>query len=171
MFSVMSLPIFLSLLSFVKFTGPTEARHSDWERLNKALKPRLAPLHQQIAQCDQEHPDDVEQLGDCLSLVIREFFVEHEDFFLDEAAKVPGKKYVSHNNQTITQLDEKKKILRCEAFGADGSEEKRKEFYLCLQAISELKAIEKKKQELKSTAYVIMRNSFTETDIVIVSRQ
>ena len=153
MFSVMSLPIFLYLLSFVKFTGPTEASQSDWQRLNQALKPRLALLHQQIAQCDQNHPDDVEQLGDSLSLVIREFFVEHEDFFLDEAAKVPGKKYVSHSNQTITQLDEKKKILRREAFGANGSEEKRKEFYLCIQAISELKQIEKKKQELKSTAY------------------
>ena len=153
MFSVMSLPIFLYLLSFVKFTGPTEASQSDWQRLNQALKPRLALLHQQIAQCDQNHPDDVEQLGDSLSLVIRDFFVEDEDFFLDEAAKVPGKRYISHSNQTITQLDEKKKILRREAFGANGSEEKRKEFYLCIQAISELKQIEKKKQELKSTAY------------------
>ena len=76
--------------------------------------------------------------------------VQHEEFFLDEAAKAPGKKYVAHNNQTITQLEEKKKALRREAFGAGGSEEKRKEFYLCLQAISELKQIEKRKQELKN---------------------
>ena len=149
----MSLPIFLYLLSFVKFTGPTDASKSDWEKLNQALKPRLAQLHQQAAHCDPNHPDEVEQLGDSLSLVIREFFVEHEDFFLDEASKVPGKKYVAHNNQTIAQLDERKKILRREAFGAEGSEEKRKEFYLCIQAISEMKQIEKKKQELKSTAY------------------
>ena len=109
MFSVMSLPIYLYLLSFVKFPGPTEASKSDWEKLNQALKPRLAQLHQQAAHCDPNHPDEVEQLGDSLSLVIREFFVEHEDFFLDEAAKVPGKKYVAHNNQTIAQLEEKKK--------------------------------------------------------------
>ena len=99
----MSLPIFLYLLSFVKFTGPTEAGQSDWEQLNKALKPRLAPLHQQIAQCDQDHPDDVEQLGDSLSVLIREFFVEHEDFFLDEAAKVPGR---GSNRRFFVQISE-----------------------------------------------------------------
>ena len=108
----MSLPIFLYLLSFVKFTGPTEAGKSDWEQINKALKPRLAPLHYEISQCDPNNPDKVEELGDSLSLVLREFFVEHEDFFLDEAAKVPGKKYISHNDQTIAQLEEKKKKLR-----------------------------------------------------------
>ena len=149
----MSLPIFLYLLSFVKFTGPTDAGKSDWEQLNKALKPRLAPLHYEISQCDPNNTEQVEQLGDSLSLVIREFFVEHEDFFLDEAAKVPGKKYISHNDQTIAQLEEKKKKLRREAFGKDGSEEKRKEFYQCIQAISELKQREKRKQDLKSTAH------------------
>ena len=48
-----------------------------------------------------------------------------------------------------------------------------------LQAIRELKQIEKKKQELKSTAYHekqkhisnTMRNSFTETDSFIHSKQ
>ena len=84
---------------------------------------------------------------------MHEFFVEHEDFFLDEAAKVPGKKYVSHNDQTITQLEEKKKKLRFEAFEPKGSEGKRKEFYQCLQAISELKQREKRKQDLKSTLH------------------
>ena len=122
----MSLPIFLSLLSFVKFTGPAEAGKSDWEKLNQALKPRLAPLHYEISQCDSNNPSQVEHLGDSLSLVIREFFVEHEEFFLDEAAKAPGKKYVAHNNQTITQLEEKKKALRREAFGAGGLRKREK---------------------------------------------
>ena len=149
----MSLSIFLSLLSFVKFTGPSDAGKSDWEKLNQALKPRLAPLHYEISQCDSSNPDQVEHLGDSLSQVMREFFVEHEDFFLDEAAKVPGKKYIAHKDQTIAQLEEKKKILRREAFGPEGSEEKRKQFYQCLQAISELKQIEKKKEELKSKAF------------------
>ena len=107
----MSLPIFLYLFSFVKFTGPAEAGKSDWEQINKALKPRLAPLHYEISQSDPNNPEQVEQLGDSLSLVIREFFAENEDFFLGEAAKVPGKKYISHNDQTITQLEEKKKNL------------------------------------------------------------
>ena len=130
----MSLPTFLYLLSFVKFTVPTEAGKSDWEQINKALKPRLAPLHYEISQCDPNEPEQVEQLGDSLSVVMREFFVEHEDFFLDEAAKVPGKKYVSHNDQTITQLEEKKKKLRFENFGPKDLKGK-KELCQCLQAI------------------------------------
>ena len=87
----MSLSIFLSLLTFVKFTGQSEASKSDWEKLNQALKIRLAPLHYEISQCDPTNPGQVEQLGDSLSVVLREFFVQHEDFFLDEAAKAPGK--------------------------------------------------------------------------------
>ena len=149
----MSLTIFLSLLTFVKFTGPAEASKGDWEKLNQALKPRLAPLHYEISQCDPNNPSQVEQLGDSLSQVMREFFVQHEDFFLDEAAKAPGKEYIAHNNQTIAQLEEKKKSLKRVAFGPEGSHEKRKEFYQCLQAIGELKRKEKMKQNLKAKAY------------------
>ena len=73
----MSLSIFLSLLSFVKFTGPIDASKSDWEKLNQALKPRLAPLRYEISQCDPSNPDHVEHLGDSLSQVMWEFFVEN----------------------------------------------------------------------------------------------
>ena len=40
-----------------------------------------------------------------------------------------------------------------EAFGAEGTEAKRKEFYQCIQAINELKKREKLKQEAKTTAF------------------
>ena len=60
---------------------------------------------------------------------------------------------VAHKNSTISQLEDQKKKLRAAAFGPNGSEEKRKEFYQCLQAIGELKKREKKKQEAKTTLY------------------
>ena len=79
--------------------------------------------------------------------------VEHSAFFEHESAKVPSKEYVNHNNSTIAQVEAKKKQLRQEAFGEDGSEEKRKEFYDCLKALGELKQIEKRKQENKTVSY------------------
>ena len=145
--------VFLSLLSFVKFTGPNDTEKSEWMRLSKDLKVRLAPLHSEIARCATDNFVKVEELGNTLTESIRQFLEEHSDFFLDEASKVPGKKYVSHNNRSIAQLEVLKKQLRREAFGPEGSEDKRKEFYLCLQAISELKQKEKRKQELKTVTY------------------
>ena len=147
----MSVPLFISLLSFIKFTGPTDADKKDWTNLSNTLKIRLAPLHQEIGLAtDRAH---VEALGDRLSLDIRTFFVENNDFFEDEAARAPSSKFIHHNNSTITQLEDLKKKLRLEAFGDNGTEAKRKEFYECLQAISELKKKEKRKQENKSTLY------------------
>ena len=111
------------------------------------------PIHQEIASIATNNSEQIEILGDTLTTQILQFFEEHSAFFLDEAAKVPGKTYISHNNSTITQLEDLKKSLRAEAFGPEGSEDKRKQFYQCLQAISELKQKEKRKQELKTTSF------------------
>ena len=56
-------------------------------------------------------------------------------------------------NNTIKELEVLKVKLRAEAFGPNGSEQKRKDFYQCIQAISELKRREKRKQEEKNTAF------------------
>ena len=143
---------FLSLLSFVKFFGPSNEK-SEWTRLSQALKVRLAPLHQYIGRASPDFPEYIETLGDRLSQEIRDFLVEHSEFFADEASTSSSNKFLSHKNHTITQLEVIKKKLRSEAFGPEGSEEKRKEFYQCIQAISELKKREKIKQDAKTTAF------------------
>ena len=79
--------------------------------------------------------------------------MKNNAFFEHKAAKVPSKEYVSHKNSTIAQVEATKKQLRQEAFGEEGSEEKRKEFYDCLKALGELKEIEKRKQLNKTAAY------------------
>ena len=85
--------------------------------------------------------------------MIRQFFEENSAFFEAEASTSTSNKFISHKNSTIAQLEIIKKKLRAEAFGEHGSEEKRKEFYECIQAISELKKREKKKQEEKTTVF------------------
>ena len=146
----MTLPIFLSLLSFSRFTGPTDAEKKDWTKLNSDLKVRLSPLHQEIGQAtDRAH---VEVVGDRLFLELGQFFVEHRDFFEYEVSRAPYSKFISYKDSTIAQLEVIKKKLRLEAFGENGSEAKIKEFYECLQAISsELKQQEKHKQDNKTT--------------------
>ena len=81
------------------------------------------------------------------------FFVANSAFFEHEAAKSPSREYVNHKNSTIAQLEAKKKVLRREAFGEEGSEEKRRESYSTIKAIGELKQIEKRKQENKTTVF------------------
>ena len=144
--------LFLSLLSFVKFFGPSDEK-KELTRLSHALKDRLAPLHQDIGRASTDFPEYIETLSDRLSKEIRDFLVEHSEFFADEASTSSSNKFLSHKNSTITQLEVLKKKLRSEAFGPEGSEEKRKEFYQCIQAISELKKGEKLKQEAKTTAF------------------
>ena len=144
--------MFLTLLSFVKFTGPSDEQ-KEYERFSKELKVLLAPLHQLIAMAPTDKPEDIELLGDNLSKEIRKFLEDNSDFFSDEASAHQSNKFISHKDNTINQLDTLKKQLRKDAFGENGSEEKRREFYQCIQAISELKKREKRKEEENTTAH------------------
>ena len=94
---------------------------SEWDRLDSELKLKLSPLHRDIAQASIENPGLIQQLGDRLTCEMREFFVKHGDFFEHEGAKNPSKEYVSHKNSTIAQVEARKKELRQEAFGEEGS--------------------------------------------------
>ena len=64
-----------------------------------------------------------------------------------------SEKFVSHQNKTISELEALKKVLRKEAFKEGAGPDKRKEFYDTIKAISDLKAKEKFKQDLKTGAY------------------
>merc|ERR1712129_506271 len=124
----MVVAMFLSLLSFVKFTGPSDEK-AEYARFSKELKARLAPLHQLIAMAPIDKPEDIELLGDNLSKEIRKFLEDDSDFFSDEASTPQRNKFISHKDNTITQLETLKKQLRKDAFGENGSEQKRREFY------------------------------------------
>ena len=75
----------IALLTFVKFVSPVGVGKSDWEKLNQELKTKLSPLHRDISQVQNDNPGLIQQLGDRLTCEIREFFVEHSDFFEHEA--------------------------------------------------------------------------------------
>ena len=119
--------ILLSILSFVKFSAPPapNVEKQDWDRLNAELKSQLAPLHHAISTASAV---EIPALGDSLTLQLRDFLVANSDFFEDESSKNPTKEYVSHPNETITELEVLKKTLRKEAFGNQGTPDKRKEF-------------------------------------------
>ena len=106
--------IFLSLLAFVKFSAPANVEKQEWDQLNSELKSKLAPLYRDISLAS---PDEIPSLGNRLTAQLRDFCVSHDDFFKDEAARNPSKKYVSHQKKTIAQLEVLKKSLRKEAFG------------------------------------------------------
>ena len=77
--------LFLSLLSFVKFTGPANVEKKEWERQNQALKVKLAPLHQEIARAQINQSEYIETLGNSLTSEICQFFFLNSAFFEDEA--------------------------------------------------------------------------------------
>ena len=144
---------FLSLLSFIKFTGPDNVEKKEWKRHDQVLKVRLAQLHNDIAHAPVDNVAYIEALGDTLTSEICQLFLENIEFFESDYSSSSSNKFIAHKNSTISQLEDQKKKLRAAAFGPNGSEEKRKEFYQCLQAIGELKKREKKKQEAKTTLY------------------
>ena len=95
---------FLSLLAFVKFTGPSQVEKKEWERQNQALKAQLQPLHQEIDRAPTDQPEYIATLGDSLTSVIRKFFVDNSDFFEDEAPTLSSNKFISNKSSNITQL-------------------------------------------------------------------
>ena len=142
--------IFLSLLSFVRYTTPPSVDKSEWTRLNCLLKQRLAPLHFEIGRCTD--PEDLGKLGDQLSVEVANFCIENKELF-EEELKSTSKAFVPHDNRTIAQLETLKKHLRKEAFREGANPEKKKEFHNCLKAISELKKREKHLNDIKTGAF------------------
>ena len=129
--------IFLSLITFLKYTAPSHVDKSEWEKLNSDLKKKLYPLHLLIGQCND--PADLQVLGEKVSLEIFQFCSAHSELFLQEEQDRPREKFVSHTNKTVSQLEALKKTLRKEAFKNCGDVEKRKAFHECIMALSELK--------------------------------
>ena len=146
----MSLPTFLSLLTFVRFTTPSAVENSEWKKLDKELKQRLAPVHHLLGQCSD--PEDLKLLGNRISIEIATFCLENKELF-EEKVEKDSEKFVQHPNKTISELEALKKVLKKEAFKEGAGPEKRKEFYDTLKAISDLKAKEKFKQDLKTGAF------------------
>ena len=128
--------VFLTLALFLKYVVPSFVENSEYKRLDTELKTRLAPLHHLISQCD--NPEDLKLLGNRVSIEISTFCSEHKELFEENVAKNPSKKFVNHQNKTIAELEALKKVLRKEAFKAGAGEEKRKEFYDTIKAISDL---------------------------------
>ena len=143
-------PIFLTLVTFLKFVVPSLVENSEIKRLDRELKQRLAPLHHLISQCTD--PEDLKLLGNRVSIVISTFCSENSELFAENVPK-HSSKFVSHQNKTIAELESLKKTLRKEAFKEGAGPDKRKEFYETIKAISDLKAKEKFTQDLKTGAY------------------
>ena len=141
---------FLSLLTFFRFSTPSAVENSEWKRLDKELKQRLASLHHLIAQCSD--PEDLNILGNRVSIEIATFCVENKELF-EENVKPDSQKFAQHPNKTISELDALKKVLKKEAFKQGAGADKRKEYYDILKAISDLKAREKHKQDIKTGAF------------------
>ena len=76
---------FLTLLTFPRFTTPSAVENSEWKRLDKELKQRLAPLHHLIGQCHD--PEDLKILGNRVSIEIATFCVENKELFEEKVEK------------------------------------------------------------------------------------
>ena len=108
---------FLSLLTFSKFSTPSAVENSEWKRLDGKLKQRLAPIHHLISQCS--NPEDLNILGNRLSIEIALFCTENKEVFEESCAK-NSEKFVQHPNKTISELEALKNVLKKEAFKDGG---------------------------------------------------
>ena len=136
-------PIFLTLLTFLKFTAPSNVESAEWKRLNTNLKSILYPLHHHIARCNNS--EDLKILGDQATELTVKFCLENQELLLDNPNPSTSK-FKSHPNKTIAELEVTKKQLRKEAFKPCADPEKRKLFHQCCKTVSDLKKREKIKQ-------------------------
>ena len=94
---------FLSLLSFIKFTGPDNFEKKEWKRHDQVLKVRLAQLHNDIAHAPVDNIAYIEALVDTLTSEIRQFFLENIEFFESDSSSSSSNKFIAHKNSTISQ--------------------------------------------------------------------
>ena len=138
-------PIFIALTSLFKFEICSS--NDDLKELNKLLKEKLAPINYHLGKSN--NPDDIKILGDQANEVIREFLMEHPEAFEQvEASK--KSKFKNHNSKTLEEAIKLKKELRKKVEGPNSTIEDTKRFRLALRAISDLRKLEKKKDQIKT---------------------
>ena len=111
---------FLSLLTFARFITTSEVENSEWKRLYKEFKLRLAPIHHLIGKCSD--PEDLKVLGNRVS--IETFCLENKELF-EEKVEKDSEKFVQHPNKTISELETLKKVLKKEALKEGAGPEKK----------------------------------------------
>ena len=94
--------IFLTLLTFLKFTAPSNVESAEWKRLNTNLKSILYPLHHHIARCNNF--EDLKILGDQATELTVKFCLENQELLLDYPNPSTNK-FKSHPNKTIAELE------------------------------------------------------------------
>ena len=139
-------PIFLTLLTFLKFTAPSNVESAEWKRPNTNLKSILYPLHHHIARCNNS--EDLKILGDQATELTVKFCLENQELLLDDPNPSTSK-FKSHPNKTIAELEATKKQLQKEAFKPCADPEK-KLFHQFCKTVSDLKKREKIKQNQKN---------------------
>ena len=109
----------------MRFTTPSAVENSEWKKLDKELKQRLAPVHHLIGQCSD--PEDLKLLGNRISIEIATFCLENKELF-EEKVEKDSEKFVQHPNKTISELEALKKVLKKEAFKEGAGPEKERNF-------------------------------------------
>ena len=125
---------------------------SDWEKVNKDLKRDIANLEYLISRADAT---DAALLGDKLNEMISKFIEARPEIFEKSEVKADnqGASYVKHQSKTMQQLKAHKKDLQRKLLSMSSTLETRKHFWETVRAMSDLKKIEKKKQELQTTSH------------------
>ena len=141
--------VFLSLLTLVKFCLPSLDR-DDWADINKELSDRLAPFNYHLGRLN--NAEDISHMGNQINLVIREFLLEKGDIF-EQSQSNSSAAFVTNKNQTLEAARAQKKILKKRAQGRDATDQDRREFWAACKAVSDLRKIEKRKQDLKSASF------------------
>ena len=83
--------LFLTLATFLKFNRSSIGKN-EWTKLNNELNLKLGPLHHHISTSN--HPEDLQVLGNKVTIVIRDFLVEHHELFQDNNSKKHSEKFI-----------------------------------------------------------------------------
>ena len=87
--------LFLTLATFLKFNTPSIGKN-EWTKLNNELNLKLGPLHHHISTSNQQ--EDLQVLGNEVTIVIRDFLVEHHELFQDENSKKHSAKFIGNHS-------------------------------------------------------------------------
>ena len=136
--------IFLSLTSLLKFE--LSCSKDEQTELNKALKQKLAPINYHLGRSN--NPEDIKVLGNQANIIIRDFLLENPEAF-EQIEATKKSKYKRHTSKTLEEAIKIKKELRNKVQGPNATIEDRKKFREALKAISDLRKIEKKMNNLK----------------------
>ena len=139
--------LLIVLSSIVRFVVPS-LEDTEWDELNSRLNDQIKNVKEKINSVTS--PKDISEVGNELTIVIRQFLYENPTIFESiEIDKSTSKPFIQKKNKTIESIKLEKKRSKRRMYRSDATGDDRKNFWAACRALGDAKRLDTKKNHIK----------------------